>query len=172
MARTKVKLDIRTIKKKIEDKWFHRLFRYEEAYARWWARDRADYLAQLYPKAVAFQNGWPVKCDCCDRIMYSIDEANGSHWIDKGAKWMSAGNYWCRREKRNIHCCTATCNGFDKESHHNRLTTRMVRLYWLEWVEDKLDELTRMHKKPTWDDMMEVIKKYEEELDDLWVKYK
>lgn len=171
MPRTKVRCDIRQIKKKIAEKGIWGLFRYEEEYAWNWARDRLDYLAQLYPKAVAFKEWKPVKCDCCNKIMYDISEANWSHWIDKGAKGMSAGNYWCRWEKRNVHCCTAGCNGFDKESHHNRLTARMVRLYWLEWVDAKLDELTKIHKKPTRDEMMEKIKVYEDEFDSLSIKY-
>lgn len=167
----KVRCDIRAIKKKIEDKWWRGLFRYEEKYARDWARDRLDYLAQLYPKAIAFKSWQPVKCDCCDKVMYSISEANGSHWIDKGAKGMSAWNYWCRREKWNVHCCIAWCNGFDKESHHNRLTARMVRLYGLERVEQKLDELTKIHNKPSWEEMLEKIKEYEDEFDSLGITY-
>lgn len=41
----------------------------------------------------------------------------------------------------------------------------------MEWVDEKLDELTRLHKKPTRDEMMEKIKVYEDEFDSLSLKY-
>lgn len=47
----------------------------------------------------------------------------------------------------------------------------MVRLYGLERVEQKLDELTKIHNKPSWEEMLEKIKEYEDEFDSLGITY-
>lgn len=166
MAKTKVRLDIRNVRRKYEEKWLRGMFKYEQDYLRTWLRDRCDYLAQLFSKFIAFKNAQQVQCKSCPDIMTSISQANGSHWIDKGRKW--GWQYRCRWEKRNIHCCCIDCNGFNQEEHHNNLTLYMIQEYWKEQVEKRLDESRRTHTTPWIEELMEVVRQYEEDLRAAW----
>lgn len=74
-------MNITTLKKKIESVGYHNLLKKEQEYVWERYRDRADKLAQLYPKVMAFHGKQSVVCDCCGRVMHDISEANGSHRI-------------------------------------------------------------------------------------------
>ena len=147
-------MNITTLKKKIESVWYYTLLKKEQKYVWEWYRDRADYLAQLYPKVVAFHSQKIVKCDCCDIMMHNISEANGSHRI---GRW----NYWSRWQEWNIYCCAEKCNAFDKENHHNRLTIMMINKYWKDQVEEWEAESRKVHDKPTYEEIKKVVEKYE-----------
>jgi len=151
-------MNITTLKKKIESVWYSTLLKKEQKYVWDWYRDRADYLAQLYPKVLAFHSKKNVKCECCDRVMTDIKEANWSHRIPRG-------NYWSRWQEWNIYCCTEYCNAWDKENHHNRLTMFMINKYWKKKVENWLIESNKIHKKPTYEEIKEVVEKYEKLLE-------
>lgn len=153
----KYNLDVRTIRKKIAN--WDKLFKYEEDYYWKKCRDKADYLAQKYPKLVAFNGKKKVKCLTCER-MITIEEANGCHWIEKGTNWQ----YRCRRKERNIYCCCERCNAWEKERHHTVLTVHVTKLYWLEWVEDKIYKSFQLHKKPHYTEIEDVIEEYNKKI--------
>lgn len=153
------KCDIRTIKKKIKEKWWHWLFKYEQIYYRRNRRDRADYLAQKYAKLKVYVWKKKVKCLTCDMVG-TIDQMNGCHWLEKRRDW----NYWCRWEERNIYCCCEQCNCWEKERHHNRLTVHVMKLYWQERVEGKMAETRKLHPKPQWYEIDEVIEHYTQKI--------
>lgn len=152
----KRRLDVRTIRKKIDSDWWENLYKYEQEYYRKKRRDRADYLAQQYPKKVAFKNKKKISCPTCyDLVTYK--QCNGCHWIEKGTN----GQYRCRREERNIYCCCEKCNAFEKERHHSMLTLHVTKVYWVDRVEEKLNESFQLHSKPRRYEIDAVIEKYE-----------
>jgi hypothetical protein len=79
---TKKRLDIRNIKKKYEEVGRNKLLKYEQKYFYDYHYDHLDRIAQLHPKAKAFQNKKKVKCLTCDDII-THKEANGCHWISR-----------------------------------------------------------------------------------------
>lgn len=157
-------MNITTLKKKIESVWYYTLLKKEQKYVWERYRDRADYLAQLYPKVLAFHSEKNVKCLSCETIMTDIKQANWSHWIDKWKQ--SSWNYWCRREEWNIYCCCINCNAFNKEAHHNNLTIYVISKYWLERAKEKTRMINDIHDKPSYEDIKEVVEKYEKLLED------
>ena len=78
----KRRLNVRTIEKKIDENGRHNLFKYEAEYFWKKKRDVADYLAQKYPKLLAFKDKKLVRCLTCDKMM-TWDDCNGCHWIEK-----------------------------------------------------------------------------------------
>lgn len=168
----KRRLDVRNIKKKIEAEGIHKLYKYEQDYYWKRLRDRADYLAQLYPKLVAYVVNWEldenkkVQCLTCPRKI-KFSQANWCHWIEKGSSWQ----YWCRRKERNIYNCCEQCNAWTKERHHSMLTLHVTKLYWIEWVEQKLQESRQTHSRPKIRDIEEVIEHYEKLINNLAQNY-
>lgn len=149
--------NIVTLKKKIKKVWRDWLFKYEQKY--YWKnrRDKADYLAQKYPKLVVFKDHDIVRCLSCPKMM-KREDCNGCHWIEKSSNWQ----YRCRRQERNIYPCCEECNARQKERHHTALTVHVTRLYWLERVEEKLAESYKTHKKPTREEIDATIAHYTE----------
>ena len=152
-------LNTRTIKKKIDESWRHKLFKYEQDHYWKKRRDKADDLAQKYPKLVAFKNASLVKCYTCDKMMEWKD-CNWSHWIEKG-KW---GNYWARREEWNIYPCCIGCNKHNQQTHIRRLTIYVTSVYWKDRVMGKRREENKVHPKPKRYEIDEVIARYEEKI--------
>lgn len=152
-------LNIRTIKKKIEECWWHKLFKYEQDY--YWKnrRDLADQLAQKHARLKAFHWKNKVKCLTCDKIM-KFGDSQWCHRIEK----KSSGTYRCRRKEWNIYACCEKCNKRDQQTHTRRLTSHVTKLYWSEQVEKRQAEDRQPHDRPKRYEIDEVIDFYKEKI--------
>lgn len=158
----KKRLNVNTIRNKIKKVWREGLFKYEQDYYRKKRRDKADHLAQKYPKLVAFKDTDRVRCLTCPKMM-TREDCNGCHRIEKKANW----SYRCRREERNIYPCCEQCNNWNKQTHTRRLTEHVTKIYGQEQVAKRQAEDRKTHKRPSRDEIDAVIKHYTQLIDDL-----
>lgn len=93
---------------------------------------------------------WRVRCVTCDSIV-TYKTAHCCHRLSRAF-------YSHRRDENNAKAGCCHCNTFDKENHHNAFTLYQVKKFWLERVEEQMR--IKNNKKPTNDELQEIIKNY------------
>lgn len=148
--------NIRTLEKKIDSDWWHKLYKYEQKYViDWYIKDN-DTLASLIVRnrdngKRCGSHGIKV-CDCKIR---TVENSQCGHVI---RRWY----YSCRWNMNNLFSVCAPCNLHWLQDHANAMTDKVIK----EHGEDIRDEMrqNRSMWKPDYWELKEINKKLEKSL--------
>lgn len=110
-------------------------------------RDKADQIFSQWIRNRDKHNGCITKeVSACQN---SVD--HNCHWIER---W----RYSHRRDEENCFWWCVSCNTYHEAEHKIFFTMYQIKKHWQEWVDEQL--FKRNKKKPTIDELLEIIKKY------------
>lgn len=118
----KKRLNIKTLRKKLEEKSRHDLYKYEQDYIRNWYIKQNDKLASTI---VRFRDCWSTKVACVTQWI-KVCKWPVSYKTSQCCHWISRKYYSCRRDLRNMYAGCGACNCYGLQDHHNAITARII----------------------------------------------
>jgi len=156
------RLNVKTIKKKMENEGRHWLFKYEQVHLRRKTEDVLIRLCQNLPKLIATK--WKTKkakCLTCSKVCDYPQLA----WCHAISRWHKS----CKYEERNIFSACWWCNNPRNQpwnqNHINILTSLVIENIWLESFNSHMYWLW---EKPTYWELLDKIEYYKARYRELW----
>lgn len=161
MPRKKLRVDV--INKKIDEKWYDSLFKYEKEYLTRKTIEENDKLAQKISVLSVCQAWWKYKCPTCNRIV-PFEQLQGCHRIPV--------EFWeTRRDIDNIFACCSMCNNWKKQRHWSMLSLIVADDIWWKEAKKKRESIVYgENKKPEYWTILAVNIILKDKIKQLWIE--
>jgi hypothetical protein len=144
----KKRLHISTLEKKVEDQWWHKLFKYEQKYViDWYIKDNDKITSRIIRKRDEWKMCGSFWIRVCDGKKRTMENSQCGHVIRRGY-------YSCRRDLRNMFSVCPSCNVYWLQDHANAMTDKVIKEYW-ESIRDEMRQKRSM-KKPDYRELKEI----------------